>query len=281
MNSAHQQSEAEVCMNLIARSPAFQLPHMLSMLQPLAPETLTPAFMETAATSYNATHPRVAVTNEGEEVLVCEAARVKEKNHFLKAKSSEVFHVNPVTLEAVISSTLSAPAKGSKETLRLAVESKLESYMSERFPGKKALCGVYSSNQGNVIHICIIAENESSRNLWSGIWCSQWQIDSLKGEIGGNIDISAHYYENGNTQLATRKEVSTTNLSSSSEAEYAEKVVAFISFAEEEVHAGLDAMIVNLDEETFKAIRRTMPITRTKMDWSVNAVRMNRMVMRK
>jgi hypothetical protein len=33
-------------------------------------------------------------------------------------------------------------------------------------------------------------------------------------------------------------------------------------------------MYANMNEETFRSMRRIMPITRTKMEWNVNAVRM-------
>ena len=37
---------------------------------------------------------------------------------------------------------------------------------------------------------------------------------------------------------------------------------------------GLEAMYTNMSDETFKAMRRTMPISLMKMDWNLNAVRM-------
>ncbi len=40
-------------------------------------------------------------------------------------------------------------------------------------------------------------------------------------------------------------------------------------------------MYGNMDEETFRAMRRVMPITRTKMDWNLNSVRMTRQIQRK
>ena len=33
-------------------------------------------------------------------------------------------------------------------------------------------------------------------------------------------------------------------------------------------------MYANMNEETFKAMRRIMPISKTKMEWNVNSVRM-------
>ena len=40
--------------------------------------------------------------------------------------------------------------------------------------------------------------------------------------------------------------------------------------------AGLDEMYGTLNTDTLKAMRRTLPITRNKMEWNVNAVRMNK-----
>ncbi len=41
---------------------------------------------------------------------------------------------------------------------------------------------------------------------------------------------------------------------------------------------GLEDMYSNMNNETFRSMRRIMPITRTKMEWNVNAVRMVRQV---
>lgn len=37
-------------------------------------------------------------------------------------------------------------------------------------------------------------------------------------------------------------------------------------------------MYTNMNQETFRSMRRLMPITRTKMEWNVNAVRMVKQV---
>lgn len=41
---------------------------------------------------------------------------------------------------------------------------------------------------------------------------------------------------------------------------------------------GLDSMFGSLNDETLRAMRRTMTVQRTKMEWNVNAVRMIRQV---
>jgi hypothetical protein len=44
------------------------------------------------------------------------------------------------------------------------------------------------------------------------------------------------------------------------------------------MRGGLEEIFGSLNEQTLRAMRRTMPITRTKMEWNVNAVRMNRQI---
>jgi hypothetical protein len=44
------------------------------------------------------------------------------------------------------------------------------------------------------------------------------------------------------------------------------------------LQGGLEDMYSNMNNETFRSMRRIMPITRTKMEWNVNAVRMVRQV---
>lgn len=44
------------------------------------------------------------------------------------------------------------------------------------------------------------------------------------------------------------------------------------------LQSGLEDMYTNMSTETFRSMRRLMPITRTKMEWNVNSVRMVRQV---
>lgn len=44
------------------------------------------------------------------------------------------------------------------------------------------------------------------------------------------------------------------------------------------MQSGLEDMYSSMSQETFRSMRRLMPITRTKMEWNVNAVRMVKQV---
>jgi hypothetical protein len=61
-----------------------------------------------------------------------------------------------------------------------------------------------------------------------------------------------------------------------SDDELAKTIVSTVEAAEGTVQRGLEDMYANMNEETFRAMRRLMPITRTKMEWNVNAVRLNK-----
>ena len=80
----------------------------------------------------------------------------------------------------------------------------------------------------------------------------------------GMIQVRAHYFEDGNVQLYATKEVKAST----------RDVSQLIEASENELHAGLEAMYGDMADSTFKALRRVMPITKLKMKWSVDALRL-------
>lgn len=54
------------------------------------------------------------------------------------------------------------------------------------------------------------------------------------------------------------------------------EVLDAIKRSENELQAGLEDMYQNMNEETLRDMRRVMTVSRTKMEWNVNAQRMVR-----
>jgi capping protein alpha len=50
-------------------------------------------------------------------------------------------------------------------------------------------------------------------------------------------------------------------------------VIQAIQAEEHMIQSHLEDMYINMSEETFKEMRRVMPVTQTKMDWSIHAHR--------
>lgn len=70
-----------------------------------------------------------------------------------------------------------------------------------------------------------------------------------------------HYFEDGNVRLKTRKEVGIVD------AKEPLLVINKIAMAESKYQEGVNLAFIGLNEGSFKALRRQLPVTRSKMNW--------------
>jgi len=156
------------------------------------------------------------------------------------------------------------------ESLRAAVEAEVTAYTSSHY--RHGVCATFSKpseSSGQLIVSCIEDHQFQPKNYWNGRWRSQWtlQVEGPQAHITGVLKVQVHYYEDGNVQLVSSKEVKET-ISVGSEVDIAQELVKVMEEAEKEYQTAISENYQTMSDTTFKALRRQLPVTRNKIDWT-------------
>lgn len=159
------------------------------------------------------------------------------------------------------------------EPWRAALEKELTTYVKIHY--KSVACSVFgSSDQGLVSLVaCTEAHKFQPSNFWNARWRSRWAVTfqpSAKNEsieLNGILKVQVHYYEDGNVQLVSHKEMKET-IALNDHEQTAKAIVKAIDRAENEYQYAISENYQTMSEATFKALRRALPVTRSKIDWN-------------
>jgi len=155
------------------------------------------------------------------------------------------------------------------EELRAAIESEVTNYTLNHY--KHGVPAVFSkdTDEGKVIVACIEDHQFQPKNYWNGRWRSEWsiQISGDVAEVTGTLKVQVHYYEEGNVQLVSSKEVKDT-IAVSDPVEAGKMLVQVMEDSESEYQTAISENYQTMSETTFKALRRQLPVTKTKIDWN-------------
>eukprot|EP00743_Colponemidia_sp_Colp-15_P001823 GILK01001988.1.p1 GENE.GILK01001988.1~~GILK01001988.1.p1 ORF type:complete len:318 (-),score=43.73 GILK01001988.1:94-1002(-) len=281
-------SDAEkmkIVRHFLISSPPGEIHEVLADCQKLVPRRLLEEDkLQDIFATYNEEHlTPVPLPQQEHKGLISADGKIDSK-HYLDPKSRLVFEVNHVRgTSAGTRAASSAQLPDEAEPYRDAIQQAVTAYVNQYYPENMCHFAVYSKMEnGNVtITVCLSSKSVNLRNFWSGGWRSRWQLSFIphqKGpiELKGSVKIDVHYYEDGNVQMKEQKPVSVSIPEHQDAAALGAAVAAAIQNAETELQSALEDMYVSLSDETFRAMRRVLPITGERMDWNIARLRMVR-----
>lgn len=162
-------------------------------------------------------------------------------------------------------------AEGDAESYRKEVCAAISEYVKEFYPaGVSTVYGKQDGDGNILITACIEDHKYSPENFWNGKWRSEWKVtvNGSSATVTGVLKTQVHYYEDGNVQLVSQKECKDQVKDFTSEKHLAESVRKLVEKFEHEYQSGVFDNYNTMSTTTFKALRRQLPVTRTKVDWN-------------
>ncbi|KAI8320019.1 F-actin capping protein, alpha subunit [Martensiomyces pterosporus] len=149
------------------------------------------------------------------------------------------------------------------EELRSALQQALNTYVEAHYPEGAA---TVFSHEGSLV-LCVVSNKFSPSNYWNGSWRAVWSFSPENSALNGSAKVKVHYFEDGNVQLDTQSDFTADVPSQQDPALLARKLVKTIGDFEADFQRGINDGYRQLAEKTFKGLRRTLPVTRNKIDW--------------
>jgi len=252
----------DIANNFLLSSPPGEFMEVVTDVRTLLPnESLINESAPKTFREYNTEQMVQVDSPKGHKVLITKYGEVSD-GEYLDPKGGIVLNYDHIKQEVTGSRAIqSGDLESNIESLRSAFEKESFTYVNEHYP--HGTTTVYGKD-GKII-ICISSARFNPHNFWNGRWRSVWTYHS--GELVGHFKIVVHYYEDGNVQLNTDT-TQTTKIPEGSPDATASAALKAIAKVEQSYQEALDVSYRSMGDTTFKALRRALPITRTRIDWN-------------
>ncbi|CEM02255.1 unnamed protein product [Vitrella brassicaformis CCMP3155] len=223
--------------------------------------------------------------------IVCRQGRLADRL-YLEPRTKHVFEVAHITQTVAGSVTAAEPSQlpTRAEPYRAALDTAMDGYIATHYyPDEQPLPtasggtsgvahAVYGVDEGKdavTLHVVISAKNQNLKNYWAGGWASQWSItftpnQTTSAKLKGSASVLTHFFEEGNVQMHAdndmQADIQPPDLKSAESLSSA--VAKAISTLEGAFHQSMEDKYAACADRAFKSLRRTLPITMEKFDWS-------------
>jgi len=209
----------------------------------------------------------VQLTDDSKTLLTSHG--LMDNGQFYDPSTNKTFSYDPITkkVQDLGISEDSTPSQVKEH--RNAVDKAIQSYIAIYYPEGVACVYGRSDDSGSpMVIVCIEDHKYSPSNFWNGKWRSEWKavIEGDQASLTGVIKSQVHYYEDGNVQLVSSRECKDT-ITFSNEENLADNLVKSIAKFEHDYQTAVNQNYNDMGDKTFKALRRQLPVTRTKVDW--------------
>jgi capping protein alpha len=198
-----------------------------------------------------------AVNVSKDLVILSEWNRV-DGDSFYEPRSGILFKINPVTLQTTpLEQNTDRPLVGD------GLWDLFQAYADKTLNKKASALGLYQVDEETVAAV-LVGSRVEAKNMWNGQWKTVWTYCRGTNRLAGRLEAFVHYYEEGNIQLKASKSVQFELDAADSD----DTMLKKIEEAENAFQLALAEAYQQLNQSAFKRLRRQLPVTRTKMDWS-------------
>lgn len=253
----------DIANNFLLSSPPGEFMEVVTDVRALLPdESMINESAPRTFREYN-TEQMVQVDSPGHshKVLITKYGEVAD-GEYLDARGNQVILYDHIRQQVTGKRPMSGDLDSSLEGLRSAFDKAATDYVQQHYP-----CGATSiyGRDGKII-ICISSARFNPNSFWNGRWRSVWTYQD--GELVGHFKILVHYYEDGNVQLNTDTTQKTNITETGAPDVVASAAIKAITKMEQAFQQALDASYATMGQTTLKALRRALPITGQRIDWS-------------
>ncbi|KAI1612940.1 capping protein muscle Z-line, alpha [Exophiala viscosa] len=258
-------SAVDITSSFIEGAPPSELADVVKDIKALTSDddpTLT-AKLKPAFQQYNEKKlTTVKLPGASDHVLISSYNKLPSSDRYYDTSSSTSFAFDHSSSKASAPQSYTHDTKHSN--LISAIEKSLSAHFSEHYPPTSTSAySVCATPDDNSIAVLMSSTKSSPKNFISGQWRSEFLYDASSSTLSGSINVNVHYYEDGNVALTTSKKIDGVSVDGGDGASIVRKIAAVEKQYQEEVNR----TIVGMNETSFKALRRQLPVTRQKVEW--------------